>query len=93
MGLCLRNCLCIVLIATAAVGGVSSNHGVFSVKYRYAGRERSLSLLKEHDARRQLRILAGVDLPLGGTSRPDGVGFVSFFMFLLLLSTLTLKKN
>ncbi|XP_024044200.1 aspartic proteinase-like protein 2 isoform X3 [Citrus clementina] len=74
MGLCLRNCLCIVLIATAAVGGVSSNHGVFSVKYRYAGRERSLSLLKEHDARRQLRILAGVDLPLGGTSRPDGVG-------------------
>ncbi|GAY48865.1 hypothetical protein CUMW_114960 [Citrus unshiu] len=31
MGLCLRNCLCIVLIATAAVGGVSSNHGVFSV--------------------------------------------------------------
>ncbi|TXG72915.1 hypothetical protein EZV62_001494 [Acer yangbiense] len=54
--------------------GVSANHGVFSVKYRYAGRERSLSLLKEHDSRRQLRILAGVDLPLGGSGRPDGVG-------------------
>ncbi|KAK3204515.1 hypothetical protein Dsin_018561 [Dipteronia sinensis] len=54
--------------------GISANHGVFSVKYRYAGRERSLSLLKEHDSRRQLRILAGVDLPLGGSGRPDGVG-------------------
>lgn len=61
------------------IAGVSANHGVFSVKYRYAGRERSLSVLKEHDSRRQLRILAGVDLPLGGTSRPDGVGLVSLF--------------
>ncbi|XP_031270729.1 aspartic proteinase-like protein 2 isoform X2 [Pistacia vera] len=53
---------------------ISASHGVFSVKYRYAGREPSLTLLKQHDSRRQLRILAGVDLPLGGTSRPDGVG-------------------
>ncbi|XP_044499951.1 aspartic proteinase 36-like isoform X2 [Mangifera indica] len=53
---------------------ISANHGVFSVKYRYAGREPSLALLKQHDSRRQLRILAGIDIPLGGTGRPDGVG-------------------
>ena len=53
---------------------VSANHGVFSVKYKYAGQERTLSTLKAHDSRRQLQILAGVDLPLGGSGRPNGVG-------------------
>ncbi|XP_021614275.1 aspartic proteinase 39 isoform X3 [Manihot esculenta] len=62
------------LLLLIFVSGVSASHGVFSVKYRYAGRERSLSDLKAHDDRRQLRILAGVDLPLGGGGRPDGVG-------------------
>ncbi|XP_038678776.1 aspartic proteinase 39-like isoform X2 [Tripterygium wilfordii] len=57
---------------TFAVASNSSN-GFFSVKYRYAGSEPSLSTLKAHDSRRQQRILAGVDLPLGG-SGPDGVG-------------------
>jgi hypothetical protein len=46
---------------------------VFNVKYKYAGRERSLAALKRHDSQRQLRILASVDLPIGG-GRPDAVG-------------------
>lgn len=56
---------------------VSSNPGVFNVKYRYPRLQGSLSALKEHDDRRQLTILAGIDLPLGGTGRPDILGFVS----------------
>lgn len=67
---------------TLLISSASVNHGVFSVKYKYAGQERTLSLLKAHDSRRQLRFLAGVDLPLGGSGRPDGVG--SGFLFLLL---------
>ena len=51
--------------------------GVINVNYKFAGMERSLSALKAHDTLRHLRILAaGVDLPLGGTGRPDSVGFV-----------------
>ncbi|KAL6587699.1 hypothetical protein OROMI_000677 [Orobanche minor] len=64
----------IVLISSTSTTTVSANNGVFSVKYRYAGRQNSLVDLKAHDDRRQLRILAGVDLPLGGSGRPDGVG-------------------
>ncbi|KAI9115070.1 hypothetical protein K1719_014083 [Acacia pycnantha] len=52
----------------------STNHGVFSVKNKYAGQVRTLAVLKAHDSRRQLNFLAGVDLPLGGSGRPDGVG-------------------
>ncbi|XP_020535047.1 aspartic proteinase 39 isoform X2 [Jatropha curcas] len=63
-----------LIVISSTIFAVSANSGVFSVKYRYAGRERSLSDLKAHDDRRQLRILAGVDLPLGGSGRPDGVG-------------------
>lgn len=65
------------LLITTSVGfaGVFGYNGVLNVKYRYAGRERSLIQLKAHDSRRQLRILAGVDLPLGGSGRPDAVGF------------------
>jgi hypothetical protein len=59
---------------------VSANNGVFSVKYKYAGLQRSLSDLKAHDDQRQLRILAGVDLPLGGIGRPDILGFVFLYI-------------
>ncbi|KAK7273144.1 hypothetical protein RIF29_14190 [Crotalaria pallida] len=63
--------LCLVILP---ISTVHSNHGVFSVKYKYAGQERSLSALKAHDYRRQLSLLTGVDLPLGGSGRPDAVG-------------------
>lgn len=55
-------------------GRVYADNGVFSVRYKYAGRERCLSTLKAHDISRQLRFLAGVDIPLGGSGRPDAVG-------------------
>ncbi|CAN1253254.1 Aspartic proteinase 36 [Linum perenne] len=61
-------------VAATGGGGPAPGNGVFSVKYRYAGMQRTLSDLKAHDDRRQLQILAGVDLPLGGTGRPNGVG-------------------
>ncbi|OWM70975.1 hypothetical protein CDL15_Pgr013156 [Punica granatum] len=67
--------LALVTAATASVSSsVYNSTGFFSLKYRFAGQERSLSALKAHDTQRQLRILAGVDLPLGGIGRPDAVG-------------------
>ncbi|RZB54083.1 aspartic proteinase-like protein 2 [Glycine soja] len=51
---------------------ISAAHGVFNVKCKY--QDRTLSALKAHDYRRQLSLLAGVDLPLGGSGRPDAVG-------------------
>lgn len=64
------------LISTKVTTTSALNDAVLSVKYKYAGREPSLSALKAHDDRRQLRILAGVDLPLGGSGRPDAVGYL-----------------
>ncbi|XVF29328.1 hypothetical protein REPUB_Repub15cG0111200 [Reevesia pubescens] len=48
--------------------------GVINVKNKFAGTQLSLFDFKDHDTRRQLTILAGVDLPLGGSGRPDGLG-------------------
>ncbi|XP_017975337.1 PREDICTED: aspartic proteinase-like protein 2 isoform X2 [Theobroma cacao] len=61
------------LLVSSAISSAYS-WGVLNVNYKYAGRQRSFSDLIEHDSHRQLRILAGVDLPLGGSGRPDGVG-------------------
>ncbi|KAK3017178.1 hypothetical protein RJ639_007121, partial [Escallonia herrerae] len=61
--------------ASARGGDGGGGGGVITVNYKFAGKERSLSALKAHDTLRHLRILAaGVDLPLGGTGRPDSVG-------------------
>lgn len=56
-----------------------SGAGVFKVSYKFAGSERTLSALRAHDVR-HLNILAGVDLPLGGTGRPDAVGWDFLFL-------------
>ncbi|XP_022761690.1 aspartic proteinase-like protein 2 isoform X5 [Durio zibethinus] len=61
------------LVVSSAISSARS-WGVINVKYKFAGSQRSLFDLKDHDSRRQLRILAGVDLPLGGSGRPDGLG-------------------
>ncbi|KAL5542839.1 hypothetical protein UlMin_010549 [Ulmus minor] len=66
--------LFLFMISTKITASTALNNPVLSVKYRYAGRKPSLSTLIAHDSRRQQRILAGVDLPLGGSGRPDGVG-------------------
>jgi hypothetical protein len=62
--------ICVTATYTGAGFG-----GVINVDYKFKGMERSLSALKAHDTLRHLRIMAaGVDLPLGGTGRPDAVG-------------------
>ncbi|XWS22248.1 hypothetical protein CRYUN_Cryun29cG0018200 [Craigia yunnanensis] len=48
--------------------------GVINVNSKFSGCQPSLFDLKDHDSKRQLRFLAGVDLPLGGSGRPDGLG-------------------
>lgn len=63
-----------VLYTLLLISSVGANHGVFNVKCKFAGQERSLSDFKAHDYRRHLSLLTGVDLPLGGTGRPDAVG-------------------
>ncbi|KAH0913577.1 hypothetical protein HID58_036898 [Brassica napus] len=70
----IRARLTLIPILTLFLVSVSSNPGVFNVKYRYPRLQGSLSALKEHDDKRQLTILAGIDLPLGGTGRPDILG-------------------
>ncbi|TQD80875.1 hypothetical protein C1H46_033545 [Malus baccata] len=66
--------LFLLLISTKITIAFALNNAFLSVKYKYAGREPSLSALKAHDIQRTLRFLAGVDLPLGGSGRPDAVG-------------------
>ncbi|XP_022734134.1 aspartic proteinase-like protein 2 [Durio zibethinus] len=61
------------LVVSFAISSVLS-WGVINVKYKFAGSQPSLFDLKDHDIRRQLRILAGVDLPLGGSGLRDGLG-------------------
>uniref|UniRef100_A0A5B7BFJ8 Putative aspartic proteinase-like protein 2 n=1 Tax=Davidia involucrata TaxID=16924 RepID=A0A5B7BFJ8_DAVIN len=70
----LLSLLILISICNSTPSFVSASGGVFSVNYKFAGMERSLSVLKAHDSLRHLRMLAGVDLPLGGTGRPDAVG-------------------
>lgn len=52
----------------------NDGYGVIKVNYKFAGSDPTLSALRAHDVDRHLAILSGVDLPLGGTGRPDSVG-------------------
>ncbi|XP_019166187.1 PREDICTED: aspartic proteinase-like protein 2 [Ipomoea nil] len=66
---------CFVLLLLLIVQSVSGGgEGVIRVNYKFSGSERTLAALSAHDDMRHLRILAGVDLPIGGTGRPDSVG-------------------
>ncbi|CAA3025376.1 aspartic ase 2 isoform X1 [Olea europaea subsp. europaea] len=71
-------CLCFLLLVLnfdhTVVLANGGGAGVIKVSYKFAGSERTLSALRAHDDVRHLNILAGVDLPLGGTGRPDAVG-------------------
>lgn len=66
----------------AGIGGGAA--GVIKVNYKFAGSDASLSALRAHDDIRHLSILAGVDLPLGGTGRPDAAGCALYSTLLLL---------
>lgn len=69
-----------LLITTNTITTSALDHAVLSVKYKYAGQQRSLAVLKAHDSHRQLRFLSGVDLPLGGSGRPNTVGSLFYFL-------------
>lgn len=65
----------LISVSVAASNDDDFRGAVFGVNSKFSGKERSLSLFKAHDNLRHLQILAsGVDLPLGGTGRPDAVG-------------------
>jgi hypothetical protein len=70
----------LLFLASSFVGveNVSGNM-VFPVHHKFKGKERSLSALKAHDARRHGRFLFDVDLELGGNGQPSETGSVSFF--------------
>uniref|UniRef100_A0A2N9GB63 Peptidase A1 domain-containing protein n=1 Tax=Fagus sylvatica TaxID=28930 RepID=A0A2N9GB63_FAGSY len=64
-----------LFLASSFVGveNVSGNM-VFPVHHKFKGKERSLSALKAHDARRHGRFLFDVDLELGGNGQPSETG-------------------
>ncbi|CAA6659818.1 unnamed protein product [Spirodela intermedia] len=61
----------LLLFSSASVAGKSA---VFHVRRRFTGREGGLGELRAHDSRRHGRILAAVDLPLGGLGLPSSAG-------------------
>ncbi|CAN8232699.1 unnamed protein product [Cochlearia groenlandica] len=70
----LRRILHIVAIFTTVAIQFASANFVFNVTHKFAGKEKQLSDLKSHDSFRHGRMLANVDLPLGGDSRADSIG-------------------
>ncbi|CAH9101254.1 unnamed protein product [Cuscuta europaea] len=72
---CSHCCYCFVLVLLLLIPGAKgSGEGVIKVNYKFSGSERTLIALSAHDNMRHLRFLSGVDLPIGGTGRPDSVG-------------------
>lgn len=75
--------LFVLILVWSVNGGIE---GVIKVNYKFSGSERNLRALKAHDEMRHLRILAGIDLPIGGIGRPDSVGSAFPFYSALLLN-------
>ncbi|KAK6914389.1 Xylanase inhibitor, C-terminal [Dillenia turbinata] len=71
----MKQLLAILVWVVVLLWGSSSNRvsgsWFFTVENKFAGKSKSLDALKIHDTR---RMLTGVDIPLGGTGRPDGAG-------------------
>lgn len=74
----LRRTMCIAMASFVIVIEFASGNFVFKVQHKFAGKEKKLDQFKSHDTRRHSRMLASVDLPLGGDSRVDSVGFCSY---------------
>ncbi|CAA0316391.1 unnamed protein product [Arabidopsis thaliana] len=70
----LRRKLCIVVAVFVIVIEFASANFVFKVQHKFAGKRKKLEHFKSHDTRRHSRMLASIDLPLGGDSRVDSVG-------------------
>lgn len=74
LGFILTVLLAVLLSASLAIATKVHTDWVLSVRNKFAGQKQSLDALKEHDSRRHLRMLAGIDLPLGGDGRPNSAG-------------------
>ena len=72
MGLCLWQLFVVSMV---------SGNAIFEVEHKFKGGKRTLKELRDHDLRRHGRLLASIELPLGGDSSPTGTGFVSLFSF------------
>lgn len=72
---------CVAVAVFMIVTELASCHFVFKVQHKFAGKGKKLANFKSHDTRRHSRMLASVDLSLGGDSRVDSVGFCSFSLF------------
>uniref|UniRef100_A0A1J3D8K8 Aspartic proteinase-like protein 2 n=2 Tax=Noccaea caerulescens TaxID=107243 RepID=A0A1J3D8K8_NOCCA len=70
----LRRKLCVAVAVFVVVIELVSCNFVFNVQNKFAGKKKKLAHFKSHDTRRHSRMLAAVDLPLGGDSRVDSVG-------------------
>lgn len=81
LGFILTLLLALSLSASVAIATKVHTDWVLSVRNKFAGEKQSLDALKEHDSRRHLRMLAGIDLPLGGDGRPNSAGFVFLFIY------------
>lgn len=67
--------LLLISVSAAKTSNSDFSGAVFGVNSKFSGKERSLTLFKAHDELRHLQILAsGVDIPLGGTGRPNAIG-------------------
>lgn len=89
-----RRKLCIAMTVFLIVIELASGNFVFKVQHKFAGKEKKLEHFKSHDTRRHSRMLASIDLPLGGDSRVDSVGFCSFsFSFSILNDTWLPTQN
>ncbi|CAM8893340.1 unnamed protein product [Rhodiola kirilowii] len=64
----------LLLISLSVCSAKVVSAGILDVRSKFAGRDRSISDLRAHDSRRQVSLIPGVDLPLGGSGRADGVG-------------------
>lgn len=56
------------------VVSVVSGNAIFEVEHKFKGGKRTLKELRDHDLRRHGRLLATIELPLGGDSSPTGTG-------------------
>lgn len=63
-----------------STAATASENLVFEVRSKFAGkRVKDLGALRAHDVHRHSRLLSAIDIPLGGDSQPESIGFESPF--------------
>ena len=76
--------LVVGLLVVGCLSNLGSGNVVFEVKHKFGGSAGSVAGLgarKAHDGSRHGRLLAAVDLPLGGNGSPTDVALVLYLFF------------